>query len=841
MIAARLALLVAVSVLAPPDAEDQRLSAYLERLGLVDLRTRLLETRWSAIGPDSDGKKAAAIELADLYSRQLLENLDRKDRYDDLSRRVAKLLNDYPAARTASLDILLLQADFQRAEKLAGQWMGDAGETASRDEARAILERITPVLESRSDQLRVDVERRIAESEKRGGADGAADAALMGDRAMAARAAYFAGWSRYYRALMITGMNDDARKARADFRSLLEITDDEKVAALDPDLLGLESPWRARALIGLGLCEAGLGDLTESQACFQCLAKGGAPADLRGQADYWYVLGLINAGKREEAARFAATRIAALPSEPTQERVSLCALLVRSAYGDPAHRESDASRSIGQSGIRGLARLRQHGILRELLNKYQVAFDNPEGFTLRWLRGRQLRETADRSKKADDYQAALEMLRAALVDPESAGDIVGAGHCRAELAWCLFQSGRIAEAAAEYARAAETLRTAGDSGAVESGWMAFAAAHRRWKDEGGSDQAVHAALDWLKREFPGHEHTRKAEFLAMRMSMGSAPPRQQIDALEKIPPSDPSYLAARQERCRLLCEEWKHAPDAERDAAAESAVRAIDELFAAAGSRLDPTDVLRLRLMALDMAVQRGDWPTARRHLDANVETAAAPRDLLSEWHYRGIQAGRGGNQPDRADPHVAWMLEQGSGTRFEIAGLVAAAKMADAAVEREGPSGSEAASRALAIYERLARSLGDTPEALQANRNALAASTKYLALTRRLGRRADARLVADRLLAAFPKDRAFLRAAAQLAFEDADHAESLTHWRTILAGTRVGVAEWYEAKYHQIRCLMVVDPPAARTVFDQLRELDPDLGPPDWREKFVALERSLR
>jgi len=42
-------------------------------------------------------------------------------------------------ANTVSLQVMLLQADYNRAESLVGQWISDSANVAARDEAKDIL------------------------------------------------------------------------------------------------------------------------------------------------------------------------------------------------------------------------------------------------------------------------------------------------------------------------------------------------------------------------------------------------------------------------------------------------------------------------------------------------------------------------------------------------------------------------------------------------------------------------------------------------------------------------------------------------------------------------------
>jgi tetratricopeptide (TPR) repeat protein len=195
-------------------------------------------------------------------------------------------------------------------------------------------------------------------------------------------------------------------------------------------------------------------------------------------------------------------------------------------------------------------------------------------------------------------------------------------------------------------------------------------------------------------------------------------------------------------------------------------------------------------------------------------------------------------NDRDGQAAHAAWFVDHGQGTRFEVAGLVAAAKALDEADNAE--TGPETRARAFQTYSRLSQLLGDDPSVLSENKNAQVALSKFAQYAYEMGHRDESAEALDKLLAAFPKDRAYLQRAGRARFELRQFEAALSHWRTVLAGSRVGSDEWYEAKYHQIACLIEVDRQAAAVVFRQLQVLDPDLGKANWREKFAALRDRL-
>ena len=82
--------------------DDEILAKYLNRLGLVDLQTVHLEQQVDAASA-GDVRRKLAERLADLYSAQLIDHADDRARYDAIVRRIQRLVERVPEAKTASL------------------------------------------------------------------------------------------------------------------------------------------------------------------------------------------------------------------------------------------------------------------------------------------------------------------------------------------------------------------------------------------------------------------------------------------------------------------------------------------------------------------------------------------------------------------------------------------------------------------------------------------------------------------------------------------------------------------------------------------------------------------
>ena len=104
---------------------------------------------------------------------------------------------------------------------------------------------------------------------------------------VAGRASFFAAWSHYYLGLATqpaTPSHPGFVRARDLFRRILGI--EGSYSEITADSLGLDSIWRARTLIGLGMAEASSGNVAGSKVCFDLLERGPAPAEIHEMTPY---------------------------------------------------------------------------------------------------------------------------------------------------------------------------------------------------------------------------------------------------------------------------------------------------------------------------------------------------------------------------------------------------------------------------------------------------------------------------------------------------------------------------------------------------------------------------
>lgn len=832
---------------APPAAADDNevVAQFLDRLGLVDLQVMHLENVLEDRGLPGDKRVSLAKKLADLYAAQMMASAGDNEQSQAILRRIRALTQKVPQADTPSLQVMLLQADYKHAESLATRWIGDPKDTAARDEASRIFVRITPQLNDYQKKLNAQADELIdlVDDMEEGNQREAKEKELARVLAVAGRATFYAGWSNYYHGLTKRPQaKGDFEIARTAFRTLLDI-EDESYAELDAEWLALESVERAGALIGLALAESAADNLEASRACVALLEHASVASEIQDQAPYWYVQGLLNAGKYDEAMRYSEEKIATYAGNATQGKVSLCASLVRATFAERSENGAPAKQRLGIIGLEGLVRLGQQRAAAQLMEEYDIKLDDTGGFFLGWMKGRRQLTAAERSKKPNAYKAAAESLARALKALDADQHVSSAAQCRYELAWCYFQVGDHQKAGDQYEQAVTGLKLSDPEKAAKSAWMAFASYQKLIKTSPRSATAAVNILKTLKRDFPDHPYAKRADYYINKLTQDSAPPGQTIENLEMITPDDPSYLSARYDICVLRHQLWAGAEEADKPAAAEAVQDAVKEILGSAARDQDDLRKVKCCLLAVDVHLKgtRANEALAKSYLDIAsrlVERLPVSSSAAAEYHYRCLQlAGKQGDDQARR-VHAEWLVRNAPGSIYEVPALVIAAKAVDDSIDAASESQKQTLyEEGHDLYRRLVERLGHTPEEISGKKNTRIANSKLAQYAFHLGRYESAAETLERLLVAFPKGRAYLRRAGLAHFHGGDYDKALPHWRKLLLGVPNDSEDWYEAKYYQLSCLFETDRTTAEKVMRQLRLLHPDLGPPAWRERLLELD----
>ncbi|EAQ80183.1 hypothetical protein [Blastopirellula marina] len=826
--------------------EFKQVDDYLAHLGLTEQRI-LLSEAYVEKPIDEASRRQALRGLADLFAARLMEVSGDDAQFDAYRSRVQKLIQKYPAANAPSLQVMLLQADYQRAEAAASEWIADPSKSDAKQTAASILKVITPRLTVAAKQLRSDITQGFEEVDRMpsGPTAEARERELRALEGVAGRAAYFAAWANYYRAV-IEGNPQSAAipEAMKLFQGLLGI-EGENYNAVDPLQLGLIVEWRARALIGLGLCEAFLGRMDASRRVFEILRQSDASPQIMDQADYWFVRGLLNAKRYDEALTESQRLVSHFQGDGSEGKISLCALIAQVGFHPLAGTSPQQMRQLGLVGIVGLAKLGRIGAAIQLLDEHQIDVSGDPGFYLLWLEGQRQFAAAEKSKEERDYKEAKVLLIKAVANPPT-GDAGALAECQYVLGWCCYRLKQFAEASGAFRQAIAGLKLSNPQKGVESAWLAFVSLQSLAKTDPRYAAAAIDVLEDLKRDFPDHSYAKKADLLIARLQQSRGSLRDSIDQLAKIPASDPNYLTAQYDLCVMLRQQIDQTTDegqkigyAKRLLAASDVLnRSLDEK----SSQSDRARALRTLLMAVELSA-RSLLPADVG--DSGIRRAAALATQLptsdgsvADYHHRALLLAQQRKQPEQILEHADWILANAPDSAFATSALVVRALDIDRRLQETATP--EIRTEAFEIYRQLVQKLGSSPQTLREKKNARVAASKFAEYAELIGRRAEAATVISSLAAAFPDDRTYLQQAGRAAFEAGMVEIALEHWRKLLLGLDRGSSEWFEAKSYQLACLAETDPEGARKVLAQFKLLYPAGGPPPWRDKIKIVEQEL-
>lgn len=830
---------------ATQSSDSEQLEQFLARLGLADLRIQLLE-RSLQTSSTPDAKLAMARRLADLYAERLMAHAEDMAAYNDTLQRIEKLIQAVPEANTAPLQVMLLQADYNRAESLLTAWMNDPQAESSRAEAQQILDRISPSLLQFDTELNKQAEALLARMDEtpEGDALTALEQEAKRVQGIASRAAYFAAWANYYRGLLTRAAAgaDPYLQARTIFRRIFGF-DAALPTDTDPEGLGLESIWRARAMIGLGLSEAACGDAAACELCFQLIEKGSVPPEIKEQAPYWYLRSLLNAGQYAAAESYARKQVERMQPPASQGQVSFCAALVREGFTTAATNPDPARQALGPLGFSGLARLDQLAAITTLIDKYKIPAEQRTGLVLQWAAGQDQFAAAEKSKLAADYQTAANTLRTALKSPEVNALLGPASRCRYTLAWCLYRLDDFEGASREFTTALTGLSAARDALAVESAWMAFAAARRGADAEPRMLPQATEAASRIRQLYPDHPYAKRAQYELARLTSRSDP-ESLAKELANVPASDENYGQARYDLCVLRHRLWsEQRSDRQLSVARFGELQeAVQTFLRTPQASADATQAVKCALLLADAALHllEPNLDAARQSLDnaASRVTKLPPSDpLIIEFHYRRLELATAQGDADARRQEAQWLTDHAADSPYELAGLLTIANSLDREATAT-PTDSGLQERAYAAYQRVTTLLEKSGPAAE-NKNLQVAYSRLAHFASQLGHHAEAADQLEKLLQLAPQDRRLLRRAGLAQSQAGQHAKALAHWRTLLLGLPKGSNDWLEAKYYQLQALSKTDPAQARKVMEQFKLLYPELGGTAWHDKFLELSRA--
>jgi hypothetical protein len=839
---------------------------YLRQRGLEDLYAEYL---LDDLSRQSGAERATSAQvLAEIYVRLMDESPDaaERQRWADQAR---TLLRVVPEADSPALQINLAKSIYLRAEEAAERHALRLASEREIAEAERSLRDILPVFleiaqeaNRESERLDAELSRDLArEDEDR------VTAALTEARRRRSLAFYFAGWSSYYMAVL-TGDASRAEQGLRHFGWLLGASDGAPATLdrLQPGLLRFEHV--ARSAVGAGLCSAVTGRILEANGWLDAVGRStDVDAAVVAQLPARRAVVFAHGQMWPDLDTLARRGLTPASGEGDPMFARLVAVLaLEELTRNGAGRHAELLRRLSSEAFATLVAAGQIQQLVDLVQRYGPDLLGSGGFVPLYVRGLVELEEARRAAGEvvgvpSDPVIQLRFLQAAATLTEAVA-AAGEGEYQAERARALYEAGSALYQGGRPEDAASLLErvwTLTDDAELRerSLWLAVVALDQAV--EGGRSDLGERRDRAATLFFSSYPASEQAAMLAMRpstarlLSEGEA-----IEILLGTPSSAPAHADARRRAAALLYRAYRAAEPIDRDPIAERFMAVCEEVIAEDSRRLRELGSAEARTLAESIVVAArrladaalGVVPPridrARTALDAVDRTAAfAGLDLgeaRAEIVFRRLQIASAEGGSAAADRLLEELTELG-GVHATTARRLLYRDAARAWID--SPADIAAARRVVSHGTDVAIELGEGPQQLGARVGVLetvarAADTVWKAESDPAMLRAalDAR---TQMLDLGAGDAATLRPHAHNLAAASRSEEAVVVWRRLLQSLAPGSDGWFEARYESLKLLATLDPSAAAIAAEQFRALHPDLGPPEWRQRFATLLEGVR
>ncbi len=862
-------------------SSDAELTRYLESR---DLRRPLMDHLESLLSSAPASEKAELAErLAALYA-DAIERAHTPPERDAYERRARTLLDALPDEESIDLRLALARASYSRAEDSAERWrLRLTDPSVSEDASRALATLLADLT-----RLATSAHRRVEALERQEEHARNADSSVLTDALNAARrqrslANYLAGWAGVYLAeLSPQRAGVLAADAAKRFGWLLNAPQNEPppIDRVPESTLRLEHV--ARAAMGVGVAASLRDDYPLAVRWFDLLDRvPDVPQPVREQvllrriaaaarAGEWTdLLHLVQVARGVESSTGAKRDV-----PPTRLAPPLARLLAVLAFEPPRPPRSPAVvQSLRSIAIADLVARNELAQVIDLTSRYGTEPLGPDGFIPLYIRGLQAYHAArdlhasrakDREQPTPDpeiislYKRAGELLKGALDDKSTDALPAARADAAIMLASSIFYTASNASEASEAADRFERAVALADTPAraADAHWMSLRALDLALKQPAPAKPAPQrdaaarreaAAADFIRR-FP--DDSRTTLLILERSASGALDPEQAAQALLAVSRDSPSWPAARREAARILYNQARAAPIADRPllvarfAALAEGAFADDARDARGGNAEAGARALLLARQMLDLLLT--DPPDARRAgriLDALEELAPtlnlAP--VRPELLFRALQIALAtDNFP--AARRAADTLRLSSDSAF-----VPFTRAADQLLLRRALTSFRSAPNAPDAYDVLHLA----PRLLPPEHASDPAALPVLLAISEAGHwlweherdepaRDKAIEATTSALVLEPTAHPILVRRALLAEAAAQPAQAADAWAAIIAAADLGSEKWFDATANLLRLLSTHDPARARDLLRKHRVLFPNLGPPPWDERLAPIAKAI-
>ena len=790
--------------------------AWLEARGEIDLVIAHLEAQLDA-ELEGDGRAVLVGRLASIMAARL-EREDDESRRDALMARAMALVKRYDQG-SEPLRLVILRAQHRAAQRTAEDRRAGRGTDQECEAARQQFESLIKalgVLASRADRAKDDASRAA-------GAQVGVNAEQLvqqsnRDEEIARNAQFFRAWAAYYAAWLGRELGNPDWRERADdsMRWFAQLIEPGK-AAIDPgdvsvDLRGSEG--FASAILGSGLAASMVQTGATADAWLALLDSPRTHGAVRLKLPSWRMASYLDRGDLVKALELLRKDGDGSQGVP----MSLIAAARAGRHPDAAGAAELLTESVG--------RLVSAGKLRELSVISLAPGAEPAGVGAMLFAAVRAAADANRLKEAGKtaeataaWQRAADELAGALAP--GAPPAVAAG-ARSLNGYVLRGAGRMAEAGEAFLAASREMQ---GERAADTRWMAVLCFDEASRKPGGAELGARVSkeVDAVVAQFP--ESAAAVRARAWRVVHADVPTVADVDAL--LGDTVPVELAPAARRAALdgLYRRFRSLAGDDRRVAARRALAAGDDI--AAGGGEEGTLELRRRLemsVALDDRTRAADALAALEPRAVGADAAALTPELAARRSQIASLDGRLDDARDAAavlDPASAW-------------GRVAAQSLL-AAVARNPACGAEVRAAVAKAVVTGQEHPGPTEVVMW-----MRAEAELLRAGKPAVDRAGAERAGAAALEASPRSAFLLLADADLRTAAGDAAGAADRLRTVLAASKAGSEQWFEAKAMQIESVAARDGAQARALLEQVRQLGGGFGRGEASTRLAALDARL-
>ena len=830
----------------------EEVDVWLERRGFTHLLVEHLESQLPSMDPQKRGP--VLVRLAQLYA-ELLSNTDDQAVRIALEERGRRLLEEVRGADAQSLELELCHGAYlgieQSAERHRLRLLDDAEKPLLIDRLEELIEKLKK-LGIRVDKLTEYSSKGLERAVSRIHTGRTKQDVLL---EMSNRINYLLGWCLYYQGWLSDDV-DKAELAESYFAKVLSLD------SLSPGDVSMD--LRATAgigwsIIGMALVSQMVGSEMSAMDWLDLLDEPIVPDEIRSQVPGWRLAILLEAGRFDEAQSFLESSVDIIPEKPV--------LWIRMAAVHALDSgEGPAARSLASMSLAELASLGELSQLQDIVGRYPDSISG-ESFPFAYARAvldyrqamaMQDAPDTDEMTRREAWMNARKSVELAL----KAEDVDRFDQARQQAgllhAWSLYHLNQYQEASVIFESVSEFLPEQ-DSG--EALWMAFVSEERRFQLEPDLPrERADGLIESYLRRFPDGQ--RVGELKVRVAASESGPSEQRVEELLAVPASSPARRQAEAQASNELYDLFRDAPDYRKKEWASRYLSVAVPIMQQQHASDDQAQISRsvararrilevatnpnvLRLVAADNAIEILGSDKAR--------LLPQSESLVDEIEYRKILVMIAREKVDQAMAASDLLYDRSPDS---VWARLAARRLLEKAVEAIRVSKENASPdphrsmvklglRVLTEESAIEEAMNDASNrsfGSMVGSSAIALSTMPSIPDEERQRMLElAWGIYDMLLAAEPRNEAFLSARARLASLRGDDEESLRCWRIIAAGSASGSDQWFQARTELLLILEELDPSRASKVLEQHVVLYPGYGPEPWGEILRSLDQRLQ